>query len=149
MEKGIVDGAFVNGSMMWDYQLPEIMKYITMPRCSTFLMGMAFNKQSWAKLPKEVKAIIQEVSFDKMVDAAVDGCSHPDVGSGGPLFDEKGGKRDELPAADVKKMKELYRPIFAAWTKNLEAKGLPAKKLLNDTYSILQGLGVQEPFIAP
>jgi TRAP-type C4-dicarboxylate transport system substrate-binding protein len=148
MEKGIVDGAFVNGSMMWDYQLPEIMKYITMPRCSTFLMGMAFNKRSWAKLPKEVKAIIQKVSFEKMVDAAVDAQLESDR-KGEKLFDEKGGKRDELPAADVKKMKELYRPIFAAWTKNLEAKGLPAKKLLNDTYSILQGLGVQEPFVAP
>jgi hypothetical protein len=54
-----------------------------------------------------------------------------------------------LSAADVKKMKELYAPIFAAWTKNMEAKGLPAKKLLDDTYSILKGLGVQEPFIVP
>jgi TRAP-type transport system periplasmic protein len=148
MEKGIVDGAFLNGSMLHDYQLPEIMKYITMPRCSTFLMGMAFNKQSWANLPKEVKAIIEKVSFEKMVDAAVDAQLEADV-QGEKLFDTKGGKRTELSAADVKKMKELYAPIFAGWTKNLEAKGLPAKKLLDDTYSILKGLGIQEPFIVP
>jgi TRAP-type transport system periplasmic protein len=148
MEKGIVDGAFLNGSMLHDYQLPEIMKYITMPRCSTFLMGMAFNKQTWANLPKEVKAIIEKVSFEKMVDAAVDAQLEADV-EGEKLFDTKGGKRTELSAADIKKAKELYTPIFAAWTKNVEAKGLPAKKLLDDTYSILKGLGIQEPFIAP
>ena len=146
MEKGIVDGAFVNGSMMWDYQLPEIMKYITMPRCSTFLMGMAFNKQSWANLPKEVKAIIEKVSFEKMVDAAVDAQLVSDE-KGEKLFDTKGGKRTELPAADVTKAKELYKPIFAEWTKKMEAKGLPGKALLKDTYSILTGLGVKEPFI--
>jgi len=148
MEKEIVDGAFLNGSMLWDYQLPEIMKYITMPRCSTFMMGMAFNKQTWANLPKEVKAIVERVSFEKMVDAAVDAQLVADV-KGEKLFDDKGGKRTELSAADVQKMKELYRPIFADWVKNMEAKGLPGKQLLDDTYSILKGLGVQEPFIAP
>jgi TRAP-type C4-dicarboxylate transport system substrate-binding protein len=148
VEKGIADGAFVNFSMMWDYQLPEIMKYITLPRCSTFLMGMAFNKRSWANLPKGVKAIIEKLSFEKMVDAAVDAQLESEA-KGEKLFDSKGGKRAELSAADVKKAKELYVPIFANWTKNLEAKGLPAKKLLDDTYSILEGLGVKEPFIAP
>ena len=148
MEKEIVDGAFLNGSMLWDYQLPEIMKYITKPRCSTFMMGMAFNKQTWADLPKEVKAIVERVSFEKMVDAAVDAQLVADV-KGEKLFDDKGGKRTELSAADVKKMKELYKPIFAGWLKSMEAKGLPGKELLDDTYSILKGLGIEEPFIAP
>lgn len=145
LDKGIVDGAFVNGSMMWDYQLPEIMKYITMPRCSTFLMGMAFNKQSWRNLPKKVKAIIEKLSFEKMVDAAVD-AQLVSAKKGEKLFAEKGGQKFELPAADVRKVKELYKPIFVEWTKKMEARGLPGKALLKDTYSILRGLGVKEPF---
>lgn len=148
LEKGIVDGAFVNGSMHHDYQLPEVIKYATYPRCSTFLMGMAFNKQSWAELPKEVKAIVEKVSFESMVEAAVDAQLDADI-KGEKLFEQKGGKRTELSPADVKKAKELYIPIFADWVKSMEAKGLPGKKILDDTYSILKGLGISEPFIAP
>jgi TRAP-type C4-dicarboxylate transport system substrate-binding protein len=145
LEKGIVDGTFVNGSMLWDYKFPEILRFLTGPRCSYWMMGIAFNKQSYARLPKDVQKIIYDNS-SAMVDTAVNAMQKSGT-DGIDLFDKSGGETNILSAGDVKKMKQLYSPIFRDWINNMEAKGLPGQKIVDDLYLAFEKLGVKEPFI--
>lgn len=147
LEKGIIDGSMINDSMIQSLKFQEIIRYLTGPRCSFFMGGMAFNKRSYARLPKDVQAIIdnnREAMVDRAVEAQIE-----DAEEGHVIFDKSGGKTDILSAADVKKMKELYAPIFREWINNMEAKGLPGQKIIDDLYSIFGELGVKEPFIVP
>lgn len=145
LEKGIVDGTFVNGPMLWDYKYPEILRFLTGPRVSYWMMGIAFNKQSYAKLPKDVQKIIDDNRLT-MVDKAIDSMKQSAT-NGYNLFDKSGGKTDTLSAGDVKKIKELFSPIFRDWIKGMEARGLPGQKIIDDLYSAFEKLGVKEPFI--
>ena len=66
---------------------------------------------------------------------------------GRKIFLDSGGKIATLSAADSKKMDTLYKPIFEEWVKVAKERGLPAEKALNDLYTILEKLGVKDPFV--
>jgi len=59
MQRGVVEGGFLNLITIWDYKIYEMAKYITAPFIE-FKVGIWFNKDKWQSLDPEVRKIIEE-----------------------------------------------------------------------------------------
>jgi TRAP-type C4-dicarboxylate transport system substrate-binding protein len=145
MEKGIVDGANFPWSGIRSYKLAEVTKYATKVSMLYFAFGVIMNKDVWEGLPKDVQAIIDEVGAKY---SAMGGRGHDEWNKYG-LEDlaKVGVVPTPLPPAEMQKIEKLLAPLWDKWIADNEAKGLPAKKAVDDLYSILTGLGVEDPFI--
>lgn len=145
METGVIDGALNVWQMMPVFRFHEVVKYATLPTHAVFPYIIAINKDSYKKLPKEAKAVIDDNSekYSLMM-----GQGHKDFADlGKKMFLDAGGRIDTLSPAEIKEMHKLYKPIFDKWVSDTEALGLPAEKVLGELYSILVELGIEEPFV--
>jgi len=145
LEKGVCDGSLGPKAMIVSFNFQEVMQYWTEVRFSAFMMGHIMNKDSYAKLPKEVQAIIDQ-NADAM-GAAVAARMDSDDTAGRALLVNAGRRIDKFSAADETKMRELWSAFFREWIDKQEAQGQPGEQIVNDLYSIMKGLGVQEPFL--
>jgi TRAP-type C4-dicarboxylate transport system substrate-binding protein len=126
LQRGVIDGAITSALSVNDWKLYDFVKFGLM---INFAMGHQFvlvNMEEIAKLPKEAQEMIKRKGeeWEKKFRALT------------PQFEDearkslvsKGMTLGELTPADVKKAKELMRPMWEEWaTKN----GDVAKKLLN------------------
>jgi TRAP-type C4-dicarboxylate transport system substrate-binding protein len=49
----------------------------------------------------------------------------------------KGHENIIWPDKDMKKMKELFRPLWDEWAKNMDKKGYPGTKILKEAESLM------------
>ena len=95
------------------------------------------NKKKWNSLPDDVKKVIDENSglamslacgktFDKVEQPMKKRCL------------DKGMKVVELPPNDIKKLKALTEPLRTEWVKDMKAKGLPGKEVLDGALQFLK-----------
>jgi TRAP-type C4-dicarboxylate transport system substrate-binding protein len=144
LEKGVIDGAAVTFSFMNAFRTESVTKYVT--RVGSGAMGMAWvmNKATYEKLPADIRKTIDELGDKYNVKAGESYDYFTDVGAN--LFRGVNGQIFELSAADMQKVDAAMAPIWQKWIADGEAKGLPRKKMVDDLYNILKGLGVEKPF---
>jgi TRAP-type C4-dicarboxylate transport system substrate-binding protein len=144
LQKGTIDGILQTWPAVPVFKLNEVCKFVTEINLCGFTFVVAMNKDSYKDLPPEAKAVLDK---NKEKYSLIMGKAHNEFNQGGmKLFTDSGGKIDGLSAADRAEMTKLIKPVFDKWVKDVEARGLPGKKVLDDLYSILDELGVKEPF---
>jgi len=144
LETGVVDGACQGWPFIPVFKGHEVIKYCTLPSRGAFPCIIGMNKDSYKNLPKEAKAVIDNNS-EKYSMMQAEGFKKFD-GVGQKMVLDAGGEICTLSAADIAEMDRLYKPIFDKWASEVKAKGLPAEEFLDDLYSVLEELGVKEPF---
>lgn len=144
LETGVIDGACQGWPFIPVFKGHEVVKYATEPSRGAFPCLLAINKDSYKKLPKEAKAVIDN-NTEKYSLMQAEGFKKFDE-LGKKILLDAGGRIDTLSAADIAEMDRLYKPIYDKWISDAEAQGLPGDKFLNDLYSVLEELGVKEPF---
>jgi TRAP-type C4-dicarboxylate transport system substrate-binding protein len=103
------------------------------------------NQDVYNKMPEDVKGIIADMKDSgEYVLSTARGQDEVSAACKDKFF-ERGGKIPEWSETDIAKMSELLAPMWAKWIADGEAAGLPAKKALDDWYSIMEGLGVENP----
>lgn len=140
LQKKIIDGMILNYNVMVYFKLNEVLDYATLP--ATGGVGIAFimNKKTFAKLPPEGKAFVEKTGmkyakkFGKSWDSVCD--------MGRDMFLKTGGKEVQWKPSAIQKREELESPMWEAWIKDKEEKGLPGRKAVNALYYILEDLGV-------
>jgi len=145
LETGVIDGACQGWPFIPVFKGHEVVKYATMPSRGAFPMIIAMNKDTYKKLPKEAQALIDNSSEKYSLMQAEGFKKFDDLGK--KILQDAGGRIDTLSPADIAEMDKLYTPLFDKWVSDTEALGLPAKKFLDELYSILVELGVKEPFV--
>jgi hypothetical protein len=72
-------------------------------------------------------------AFDNIYQAAVKG------------FLDDGGKLLEWDAGELEKLNALVKPLWVEWIAEQEARGIPAKKVVDAFYYGLQAEGFEHP----
>lgn len=144
LQKEIIDGDMTAFNALKTFNLIEIVKYVTELKLAPFQFGILMNKDSWGKLPPGAKDFINKNwegncykatnTFDKIEAQCRD------------EFLKGGGEVIYLSPAEKEKLAQLYAPIWDKFIAEREAKGLPAKKFVDELYSVLKGLGEEQPF---
>lgn len=145
VDRGTVDAVFWGWPAIPVFRLQEVVSSMTEINLMGFAFGVFMNKGTYKKLPDEAKALLKN-NTEKY--SLIMGNAHEENNKVGiDLFAKAGRKIHQLSVDDQTKMRELLRPLFKKWVKDMEAKGLNGQGALDELYAILQELGVKEPFL--
>lgn len=144
MDKGVIDGAFVTWSFIKSFRTETVTGSVWPIGVGGMMFAFVMNKATYDSFPPDIKAIVDEISPKY---CALTGQEHEAFGEDSKkLLANAGGVVYEVTAADEAKIDEVMAPLWQKWIADGEAKGLPRKQMVDDFYSILQGLGVKKPF---
>ncbi|MBW1689837.1 MAG: TRAP transporter substrate-binding protein [Deltaproteobacteria bacterium] len=126
METGTIDGLVTCPPLVLAFKLYEVAKHGTIATFGCVTEGVIMNQKSWNKTPGDLKPIIEEV------------CSNPFRTTGGLTVDvyktmmkeiaENGVELYYLSEEEENRWYAGFQDETRKWVKDLEAKGLPAKK---------------------
>ncbi len=136
LQSGVVEGAFMPYAPLRSQRMTEVLKYHL--ECSLLANGfyIVMNKDKWNALPPEDQKAIASVSgmamatltgqiFDKYEDIDKD------------FMAKKGDKFHKISKEERAQWGERLAPLRDEWVKAAEAKGLPARKLLDAAVALL------------
>ena len=145
VERGTVDGLFWGWPAIPVFKLHEVVSSMTEVNMLAFAFGVFMNKNSYEKLPDAAKAVLKN-NVEKY--SLIMGNAHEDNNKVGmELFAKADRRIYQLSAEDQARMQKIVRPLFTKWVNDMEGRGLPGQEALNSLHSILQDLGVREPFL--
>jgi TRAP-type C4-dicarboxylate transport system substrate-binding protein len=131
LEKGVIDGVALPSEILVSRRLGEVTKYVTDIDLGHDAFFVVMNEKSWNGLPDDIKKVFEELSGDWAVEF---------TGKAWDQFDQEAvGKNKasgieylQLDAAEKAKWKALLAPVKDEYAAELEAKGLPGKKVVSD-----------------
>jgi TRAP-type C4-dicarboxylate transport system substrate-binding protein len=133
LQKGTVDGTIASLEGAKPFKLNEVAKYITLMGLSLVDAVVGMNNESWDRLPADIQALIRpdgELGGDWISQHNADGYN---VASqvGYDLLKQSGVEIITLSPEEMIRFRERVQPITDTWVAEMEAKGLPGKRILN------------------
>jgi TRAP-type C4-dicarboxylate transport system substrate-binding protein len=136
MEKGVIDGVFTAFTAMVSFRIYDVSKYSMNAGLTATPMAVAMNQKKWDSLPDDIKAIMEKINSRYALECAreYDKDRVKAIAKGKSL----GKEIYPLSSAEQKNWEQAFAPIYDKWVKDMEAKGIAGKELL-DTIRLLQG----------
>jgi TRAP-type C4-dicarboxylate transport system substrate-binding protein len=141
LSKGTIDGYVLPWEVIPAFKLHELTKYESetdpgRPSLYTATFVFAMNKAKYDSLPADLKAVIDRASG---VEAS---------GFAGKTWDEsapparkqaveRGNVFYTIPASELDKWMKAAAPLYEDWTKEMNAKGLNGKQMLEDARALI------------
>mgnify|MGYP001571988714 CR=1 FL=1 len=127
MQKGVFEGLMIPMETMRAFRLAEVSKYVTecWPIGQVYTFYLIMNKDSWNKLPANLKKIFNEYPFEEKLatmwnDVDIDGKK---------LAMEKGIEFIELSREEITKWKKAVEPVLDKYVKSMVAAGFQEKEI--------------------
>ncbi len=140
LQRGVVDGGLYPVEVNKGWKMAEVVKFCTenFSNAYTTTFYVVMNKDKWAKLPKEVQAIIRQLNQEWIPKhgAAWDSSD----AEGRKFMLAKGRKFIALSAAESARWKKTTDPVLGEYVKAAAAKGVPAAEALAFTQQTLAKL---------
>jgi TRAP-type C4-dicarboxylate transport system substrate-binding protein len=141
LSKGVVDGALLPYEIARPLKVHELVKYHSefagpQPRIGTtvFLFGM--NKQSYERLPADLKKVIDNNSGRHIAEWA--GQNWDDIEKPGRAAAEQAGNHfPVMPLAEVQRVRAAVKPEIDKFLKELSAGGFDANALLAEAQALI------------
>lgn len=137
VEKGVTDGAAHAWGAFKAYKLVEVTNYHTNAHLGGLGTFVIMNKKTWNKLPKDIQKVVTDVTNEMMPDmqcAAV--VAEREKGKQGCL--DRGQEIYDLPPAERARWVETGKPVWDKWVKDMEAKGLPGRAVLDEAIKLIK-----------
>lgn len=141
LSKGVVDGGVITWEMAPSLKLDQLVDSHTDVAGDQSMYNLFFiwamNKDSYAALPDDLKAVIDNNSG--MVASAWAGRAH-DLGDidGRAAMEASGNEIGELSIEETAKMQEMGAEVIAEWITDMDAKGLDGAGLISDARAAVQ-----------
>lgn len=130
LSRGLVEGVMCPIESLDGWKLAEVTKSTTQNFGSAYSTAffVVMNKAKWAALPADIQKIIEEVN-DEWIERTGRAWDEIDK-KGYDVVKARGGQVIALSPEEDAKWKELVKPIFAEYTKNMRDRGLPGEEAL-------------------
>lgn len=137
VERGVAKGTVQAWGSYAGHHMYEVTKYHTLIGIGTGTSHWLWNKKTWDKLTT--------VEREKMKLMATSLQNHIAMGNVAMAMGvrtekttpAKGHENINWSDADMKKMKELFKPIWDSWAEEIEKKGLPGKAIMKDAIRLM------------
>jgi TRAP-type C4-dicarboxylate transport system substrate-binding protein len=145
VKTGVSDGAMTVATGVLGVKLYEVTPFINQMNMGTFYAGaLAINKDTYNKLPPEVQKVVREVGreYTAKVSEGVDRALQVAY----KVFKEQTNPPVvivELPAEERIAMFRAMPNIAEGWVKANEARGLPARQVLNQYMDLMRKRGAK------
>lgn len=140
IRKGVVDGGMYPIETNKGWKMAEVVDYCTLdyPVAYTTTFFVVMNKDKWNELPADIQKIITEVNKEWALKHA-QAWDHSDQ-LGKAFFESKGGKFISLDKAEGERFKQKAAPMMEEYIKNVSAKGVDGKAVLDFTVTELESI---------
>jgi TRAP-type C4-dicarboxylate transport system substrate-binding protein len=131
-ENGVIDGAVLVAEAIQMQSLQEVQKEFLDANINSGVFFLVMNKKVWDSLPPDIQKVFDEESGDKGSQLFAKAF---DDTRGLCLADivKANGTIRQLDPAEAARWREKARPVWDKWVADLEAKGQPAKAVLEYT----------------
>lgn len=137
MQKGVIDGGVLPVAAIKDFNLFDVVDYVTLGEFNTSLYYVAMNKNSWDKISPEDQKLIEENLLGV-----------PNAEKAGAAFDEQKVEAEKqakeggtefitLPKEDLEKFKDVSKVVTEEWLKDMEKKGIDGQKIYDRTVDLI------------
>lgn len=128
MEKGLVDGALGPASVITNFQLGDVMNYITKGDFYTSSLMVVINENTWNQITPEDQAVIEDLMGEEM--ALLAGETYDKDGDEGwAAAEEAGIDIYELSDEELEEWEKPLQSVADEWVEEMEGQGLPGKDL--------------------
>lgn len=141
LSKGVIDGTTIPWEVTLPLKVPELVKNHTTFSGENGLYTLTFvfamNKAAYEKLPADLKKVIDDNSGLKaatLLGKAMDGGD--EIGYG--KAKELGNNIITLDEAETQRWKEAAAPVIDEWIKEMDAKGIDGKALVEDARALVE-----------
>lgn len=127
MQKKVFEGLMIPMETLRAFRLADVSKYITecWPIGQVYTFYLIMNKDSWNKLPANLKKVFNEYPFEEKLAAM---WNDVDI-DGKKLATEKGIQFIELSSEEIKKWKKAVEPVIDTYVKKMVAAGFKEKEI--------------------
>ncbi|MBA7569133.1 Solute-binding protein [subsurface metagenome] len=132
LERGTIDGCLVAIEACPSFRVHEVTKYCTMLDLSSLTFGVAWNLDSWNRLPQDIQKLLQEDLGPYYMMERFGPAFENTTQYGLELMREVGVEEIYLSPDEMVRWVERVMPVREAWVKDMEANGLPAGKILDE-----------------
>ncbi len=136
LERGLLDGVISPWETMRPFRFYEKAKFSTTADLYSMTFFVTMNKKKYDSLPADLKKAIDEHSGEKMAIKAGQAYDANDERVKA-LAISKGMTNYTLPSEELDRWKKTAAVVVDEWVAEMEAKGLPAKEVLEYTQTLL------------
>lgn len=139
LSKGVVDGVMIPFEIVPPFKVHELAKSHTTlagPRIHTSVFLFAMNKDSYARLPDDLKKVIDDNTGRNL--ATIAGQTWIDVeGPGEKFARDRGNEFITLSNAESAKVRQASEAAIARWVEQSKERGFDGAQLIRDARALL------------
>ncbi|WP_102271733.1 TRAP transporter substrate-binding protein [Cytobacillus massiliigabonensis] len=137
MQKGVIDGGVLPVAAIKDFNLFDVVDYVTLGDFNTSIYYVAMNKNSWNKISKSDQEKIEELIGIPMAEKAGDAFDRQKV-----LAEEEakagGTEFISLSDSDLQKFKDVSKGVTENWLAEMEKAGIDGQKIYDETVKLIE-----------
>ena len=125
MSKGVIQGVNIPFESNFSFRFADVAKYITesWPIGNVYAFYIAMNKNSYNKLPDDIKLILEKLSGEYREEVALMWNSSDFLGKDYAI--EKNVEIISLPPIEMKRWQNVANGVIDEYVKNMTSKGYP------------------------
>ena len=142
LSKGVIEGAMLPCEIAPAIKMQELATHFTQlagnqPRMNTSTFGLLMNKNSYAKLPADLKKVIDDHSGRHIAKWVGQNWADIEIPGEKVMKSKKKNRFHIMPASEVAKMKAAAKPAIDRWLKQMKRKGFDGAALLADARAMI------------
>lgn len=142
ISKGVIEGAMLPFEIAPAIKMQELAKHFTQlsgnqPRMNTSTFSFLMNKNSYNKLPADLKKVIDNNSGRNIAKWAGQNWADIEIPAERVMKSKKKNQFHMMPASEVAKMKAAAQPAIDRWLKQMKGKGIDGAALLADARAMI------------
>lgn len=142
ISKGVIEGAMLPFEIAPAIKMQELATHFTQlsgdqPRMNTSTFSFLMNKNSYNKLPADLKKVIDNNSGRNIAKWAGQNWADIEVPSEKVMKSKKKNQFHMMPASEVAKMKAAAQPAINDWLNQMKRKGIDGAALLADAKAMI------------
>jgi TRAP-type C4-dicarboxylate transport system substrate-binding protein len=142
ISKGVIEGAMLPFEIAPAIKMQELASHFTQlsgdqPRMNTSTFSFLMNKNSYNKLPADLKKVIDNNSGRGIAKWAGENWAKIEVPAQNVMKSKKKNQFHTMSAWEVTKMKAAAQPAIDRWLKQMKRKGIDGAALLADARSMI------------
>ncbi|NSL50583.1 TRAP transporter substrate-binding protein [Calidifontibacillus erzurumensis] len=138
IQKGVIDGGVLPIAAIKDFNLTDIVDYVTVGYFNTNMFYVSMNKKSWEKLTPEEQELLEENLLGL-----------PMAQYAGHVYDEQKKRAEEeakaagvefiyLPEQEIEKFKAASKGVIENWIRQMDAKGIDGRKIYSEARRLME-----------
>lgn len=138
IQKGVIDGGLLPIAAIKDFNLTNVIDYVTIGYFNTNLFYVSMNEDSWGKFKPEEQRLIEE----KLIGL-------PMAKKAGQAFDNQKMKAEEeakiagvefieLPEEEINKFKKASKSVVENWIIKMKVEGIDGQKIYDEAVRLME-----------